>query len=155
MRGGGHDPPVTIPRVRFVILLEGAAGADAVRGLKHTLRFAWRWCGLKCVYAAELGGADDYHHDYSDLFPAEHTADSTAIAGLVVQVERPCRHCGATLTTIIAGKGPHSAALECVGCGHFVKWLPRTCCAFLAEVVARCGRPTDPVRIFEQVNRNP
>jgi hypothetical protein len=70
---------------RYVILLQAAPGADAVRGLKHTLRFAWRWCGLKCVYAAELGGADDYHHDYSDLFPVEHAADPTgSIAGLIV-----------------------------------------------------------------------
>jgi hypothetical protein len=57
-----------VTRVRFVIVLEAAPGVDAVRGLKHTLRFAWRWCGLKCVYAAEIGTADDRYHGYADLF---------------------------------------------------------------------------------------
>jgi hypothetical protein len=141
---------------RFVILLQAAPGADAVRGLKSTLKFAWRWCGLKCLYAAELADTDDHHHhDYSDLFPTEPAGDPTgSIAGLIVQIERPCRHCGATLNTVVEGKGPHSAALECVGCGHFVRWLPRAACAFLAEVVTRVGRPTDPIRLFEQVNRD-
>jgi hypothetical protein len=96
-----------------------------------------------------------------DLFgaPAEPLLGEPAalsigsIGGLEVHIERPCRHCGATIATIIEGKGPHTAALACACCGGFRQWLSHACCMFLIEFVVRCGRPTEPIRIFEQVNR--
>jgi hypothetical protein len=74
------------------------------------------------------------------------------INGLEVILEYPCRRCRSTAAIVAAGTGPHAAALECASCGRFQQWLARECCGFLTEVVARFGRPTEPIRIFEQVH---
>jgi hypothetical protein len=47
--------------------------------------------------------------------------------------------------------GPHAALLRCSQCERFRQWLPRTAHEFLCEVVARFGRPTEPIEIFENI----
>ena len=95
------------------------------------------------------------HHPYQfELFPnapAPSKALRGLIAGLAVHLHRPCG-CGATIAVITEGKGPHAAALECPNCCRFRQWVPRTVLQFLVELVARCGRPTEPIEIYEQVN---
>ncbi len=98
--------------------------------------------------------SDRRRPDQLELFPVEPTTRSAGlIDGLEVRLERPCRRCGERVTIVVEGRGPHSAALQCARCDRFRQWLARECCTFLAEVVARFGRPTEPVRSFEQVNR--
>ena len=73
-----------------------------------------------------------------------------SIAGLAVHLDKHCR-CGSTIFVIVEGKGPHVAALQCPRCDEFRQWLPREICEFLDALVARTGRPTKPVEIYEQV----
>jgi hypothetical protein len=99
--------------------------------------------------------SDRLRRDQLELFPVELTAARSArsIDGLEVIPERPCYHCRATTAVIVGSTGPHAAAAECAGCGRLRQWLARECCEFLIEVVTRFGRPSDPIRIFEQVHR--
>jgi hypothetical protein len=72
--------------------------------------------------------------------------------GLVVRVDRPCR-CGSLQAVIVdAAKGPHVALLRCTGCDRFQQRMSRTAREFLLKFVAEFGRPTEPVRLFENVN---
>ena len=97
-------------------------------------------------------------HSQLDLFdeaspiPASPIPSSlrSPIDGLAVHLDQHCR-CGATLAVIAKGKGPHVAALRCPDCDRFRQWLPQKVCEFLTELVARCGRPTEPIEIYEQV----
>jgi hypothetical protein len=47
--------------------------------------------------------------------------------------------------------GPHAALLRCAQCDRFRQWLPRAAHEFLREVVRQFGRPTEPVKIFENI----
>jgi hypothetical protein len=72
--------------------------------------------------------------------------------GLVVRVDRPCR-CGSLQAVIVdATKGPHVALLRCTGCSRFHQWMSQVAHKFLLKFVAEFGRPTEPVRLFENVN---
>jgi hypothetical protein len=86
------------------------------------------------------------------LFAAEQTATplNGPLDGLAVYLDRHCQ-CGATVAVIGAGKGPHVAELRCPDCSAHRQWLPREAANFLGEIVAHFGRPTEPIRIFEQV----
>lgn len=99
--------------------------------------------------------SDRRRSDQLDLFVVEPPTQSAGlIAGVEVRLERPCRRCGERVTIIVEGKGPHCAALQCARCDQFRQWLARECHIFLTELVSRCDRPVEPIRIFEQVNRN-
>jgi hypothetical protein len=142
----------------FVVTFRPTSDANVIHALRRALKFAGRACGLRAVSVSELKAeartAGNSRHDQPDLFTTKPTAQpAESIAGLEVEIERPCRHCGLTIAIVVEGKGPHTAALECARCGRFRKWLPRICCVFLTELVTRCGRPVEPIRIFEQVNR--
>jgi hypothetical protein len=145
---GAHRPIYTLR-------LLAAPDRDPVRSLRATLKYALRHCGMRCIDVREESAPLKERHDQTDLFPVEHSTRSSAgpIDGLEVLLERPCRHCGATLAIIVEGKGPHNAAATCAGCGCFRQWLARALCVFLLETVVHFGRPTEPVRIFEQVNQ--
>lgn len=90
--------------------------------------------------------------DQFDLFQNTSAGPKprSSIAGLTVHLDQHCR-CGATVAVIVEGKGPHVAALRCPDCNVFRQWLPRKVCEFLSELVARTGRPTEPIEIYEQV----
>ena len=86
--------------------------------------------------------------------PASTPAPRGPLDGLIIRADRPCRRCGSFLQTIVdTNVGPHAALLRCTQCGHFSKWLPKTACEFLREVIVRFGRPTDPINIFENTPR--
>jgi hypothetical protein len=140
-------------RPAFVLAFRPVPGIDMINALRRVLKFAGRYCGLRCVAISEVAGLRMEVPVRRDLFTVEPTTSASSLLGVAVQVERPCRHCGSTITVVVEGKGPHIGGLECADCGHFRQWLSRECCVFLAEVVARHGRPTEPIRIFEQVNR--
>ncbi len=96
-----------------------------------------------------------HHPNQFELFPdapAPPEMPRGLIAGLAVHLDRHCG-CGATIAVIVQGKGPHAAALECPKCCRFRQWVPRAVFQFLVELVARCGRPTEAIKIYEQVNR--
>jgi hypothetical protein len=98
--------------------------------------------------------SDRHRPDQIELFRFAPAARSAGlINGLEVLLERPCHRCGGRITVIIEGRGSHSAALECAQCGRFRQWLAREACAFLMELVRNCGRPVEPIRLFEQVHR--
>jgi hypothetical protein len=98
--------------------------------------------------------SDRRRPDQIKIFPIAPTAVSAGlIGGVEVLLERPCHRCGERITVVIEGRGSHSAALECAQRGRFRQWLARKACAFLAELVRNCGRPVEPIRLFEQVNR--
>ena len=96
--------------------------------------------------------SDRPHPDQFDLFPTAPVEPKpyASIAGLAVHLDKHCR-CGSTVFVIVEGKGPHAAALQCTRCDEFCKWLPRKICEFLSELVARTGRPTEPIEIYESV----
>jgi hypothetical protein len=138
-----------------VLAFRPAPGVDMIAALRRVLKFAGRYCGLRCIAIREVAGLGAEVPTRRDLFAIEPATPAGGLIGIAVQVERPCRHCGSTITVIVEGKGPHAAALECANCGAFRQWLARECCVFLAEVITRYGRPTEPIRIFEQVRRSP
>jgi hypothetical protein len=139
----------------FVLAFRPAPGVDMIVALRRVLKFAGRYCGLRCIAIREVAGLGAEVPTRRDLFAIEPATPAGGLIGIAVQVERPCRHRGSTITVIVEGKGPHAAALECANCGAFRQWLARECCVFLAEVITRYGRPTEPIRIFEQVRRSP
>lgn len=73
------------------------------------------------------------------------------IIGLTVRLERtidvPCVACGQTDVVIGVGAGPHVASLQCASCERHRGWLPKTVADFLIDVVARFGRPAEPITI--------
>jgi hypothetical protein len=85
---------------------------------------------------------------------APPSSSPSGIIGLAVHVDRHCC-CGATIAVIIPGKDQHLAGLQCPECNQFRQWFPRAVCEFLAEFVGTFGRPSEPLHIFEQVDRFP
>ena len=66
--------------------------------------------------------------------------------GLVVRLPAACR-CGSEVATIAAGAGPHAAALRCLRCERHCRWLSHQEHQFIAEIVAKFGRPIAPIAI--------
>jgi hypothetical protein len=75
----------------------------------------------------------------------------TDLIGLPIRLERtidgPCAVCGETAVIIGAGTGPHVAALRCRRCDRHRGWLPKTVADFLIALIARFGRPAEPITI--------
>ena len=92
--------------------------------------------------------SDRSRPDQFDLFPTAPVEPKpyASIGGITVHLDRHCR-CGATIAVIVEGRGPHAGALQCPRCDVFRQWLPRKICEFLGELVARNGRPTEPIEI--------
>jgi hypothetical protein len=103
----------------------------------------------------ETGGAMSDRRRQLELFiSAPPPSPPKGIIGLAVHVDRHCC-CGATIAVIIPGKGPHLTGLQCPECDQFRQWLPRAVFEFLTELVGTFGRPSEPIHIFEQVDRFP
>jgi hypothetical protein len=79
-----------------------------------------------------------------DLFGEPVPADP--LLDLVVTPPDPCK-CGTHDAIIGAGAGPHLASLHCRACGLHRGWLPLVTYQFLAEIVAKFGRPVEPIAI--------
>jgi hypothetical protein len=72
--------------------------------------------------------------------------DPSGIIGLIVRLDTTCRHCGGDLARITGGKGPHAAGAVCE-CGRHRAWISHTTKEFLAGVVSKFGKPTEPIEI--------
>ena len=75
--------------------------------------------------------------------PVPPKARRGLIAGLALHLDRHC-DCGAMVTVIVEGKGPHAAALECSDCGRFRQWVPRKVIHFLIEIYEQINRVLEP-----------
>src|SRR5262245_7367425 len=69
-----------------------------------------------------------------------------ALTGLKVQLPRSCQ-CGHDLLLTGEGKGPHKASLNCARCKRHCGWLSAESADFIAEIIARFGRPTAPIEV--------
>jgi hypothetical protein len=83
-----------------------------------------------------------------DLF-GDVTIPSTSLLGLAVILPRLCRACDETMATIGSSKGPHHAALHCVGCGNHVGWLGRESFDFVCAIIDHFGRPEAAIVVRE------
>jgi hypothetical protein len=86
-----------------------------------------------------------------DLFP-ETVPPAGPLPGLAVTLPDACR-CGSQVARIGPPRGPHLAELRCCTCEQHRGWLPREAHQFVSEVVAKFGRPTEPIAI--QRSRRP
>jgi hypothetical protein len=77
------------------------------------------------------------------------------LVGLHVQLEDKCR-CGAVLTIIGEGAGPHITSLTCAKCERHRGWLPRDVHDSILKIVKQFGIPNQPVLIRRSARaRNP
>jgi len=90
--------------------------------------------------------------DQYELFPPcpEASAPHGALDGLTVHLDRHCR-CGSILAVIHQDRGSYVCAVRCPACDRFRHQLPRAILEFLLELVAQCGRPNEPIEIYERV----
>ena len=75
------------------------------------------------------------------------------LAGLTVRLDRPCCRCGSKLAVIAESQNQGVAPLQCLHCRQFRQRITPEVLRFLAGIVAAFGRPTEPITVFEQVNR--
>jgi hypothetical protein len=75
----------------------------------------------------------------------------TSLIGLSIKLERtidgPCAICGETAVILGTGTAPHLAALRCLSCGRHRGRLPQTVADFLIALIAKFGRPAEPITI--------
>lgn len=64
--------------------------------------------------------------------------------GLMVRLPTACR-CGETLAVVGSGSGPHAASATCTACGTHRSWLSHLTHDFLAKLISKFGRPTEPI----------
>jgi hypothetical protein len=69
------------------------------------------------------------------------------ILGLVVTLPDACRACDSRDAIVSERRGPHRAALHCRECATHRGWLGVVTYDFLVEVVAKFGRPDQPIAI--------
>ena len=74
-----------------------------------------------------------------DLF-----SDADPLWGVQAYMSRPCQ-CGHDLFQIGAGRGPHRVSLYCTKCEGYGGGLANAAARFLAAVISRFGRLTEPV----------
>jgi hypothetical protein len=72
--------------------------------------------------------------------------DPSGIVGLIVRLDTTCRTCGGDLARVTGGKGPHAAGAVCE-CGRHRAWISHTTHEFLAGIVSKLGKPTEPIEI--------
>jgi hypothetical protein len=74
---------------------------------------------------------------------------STApLYGLEVQIQsRSSQHCCSNDGIAVIGfaAGPHAAKLTCMGCGAHRGWLSNQTAERIEEIIAKFGRPTEPI----------
>ena len=81
-------------------------------------------------------------------------APASSPVGLTVIVPRTCLNCQKPYrwphTTAVIGSsaGPHAARLNCLKCGSHMGWLSNEAHRFICEVIAKCGRPTEPIEVY-------
>jgi hypothetical protein len=68
------------------------------------------------------------------------------LVGLKVNLPRQCP-CGYDTLHVGPGRGPHRASLQCARCGRQCGWLSHKIAKFLADVIARFGRPIAPAHV--------
>jgi hypothetical protein len=81
-----------------------------------------------------------------DLFGEATPAPVDPLIDLAVTLPDHCK-CGIPDAIIGPGAGPQLASLRCRACGVHRGWLPLTTYQFLAEIVAKFGRPVEPIAI--------
>ena len=86
-------------------------------------------------------------HQQPDLFGNAEPAPSNPLLDLVVTLPDVCNQCGAAEAVIGAGRGPHLASLRCRACQIHRGWVGQQTYKFLAEIVAKFGRPETPIAI--------
>jgi hypothetical protein len=75
------------------------------------------------------------------------SAAGSPLLGVYIKIEhRTCR-CGADLTAVCAGSGPHAAALRCIGCDEHAGWLSRPTFQGIEKVVTTFGKSKDAIVI--------
>ena len=72
------------------------------------------------------------------------------LGGLAMRLDRHCC-CGGKIAVIV--EGAQLAALHCQECRQFRQWIEPEVFRFLVELIATFGRPTEPITVFEGVNR--
>lgn len=84
---------------------------------------------------------------------SESAAESPV--GLTVILPRVCPGCRGgrnvwphTTAVIGSSAGPHAAGLHCLKCGRHIGWLSNESYRFIAKVIAKCGRPTEPIEAW-------
>ena len=69
------------------------------------------------------------------------------LLGLPVALPDTCKSCGSRDAIVGEGRGPHRAALHCRGCTAHRGWIGVATYDFLVGVVAKFGRPDQPIAI--------
>jgi hypothetical protein len=69
------------------------------------------------------------------------------LLGHYVKIERRTCRCGADLTAVRAGSGPHAAALRCIGCDEHAGWLSHATFQKIEKVITTFGRPKEAIVI--------
>jgi hypothetical protein len=124
---------------QFVLTLQAPAAADGIKLLRHALKVLGRRYKLKCVALRELDTAAQL-----DLVGTPTPQPPDRLHGLLAQLPKPCR-CGAELTIVGPGKGPHAASLHCAECQTHRGWISHATYKFLTETVKQFGRPESPI----------
>ena len=83
----------------------------------------------------------EYLPGQGDLFGAN------PLAGIHVKLGRRCE-CGAdTLCIVGATSKIHAALLACPHCNRSAGWLSKEAAGFIAAIIEKFGRPTEPVMV--------
>jgi hypothetical protein len=81
------------------------------------------------------------------------TQASTSVLGLLVTLPAVCT-CGATEAAIGSSAGPHFASLHCSACGKHRGWVSAVTFHFIADVIDKFGRPSEPISVTFKNSRS-
>jgi hypothetical protein len=80
-----------------------------------------------------------------DMFGSA-VAPSTSILDLAVEMPDACDTCGSRLAVTQSSRGPHFGRYTCASCRAHRRWMSAATYRYLTTIVARFGRPHEPIR---------